>query len=85
MPSVFWVLEQKRPGSLKNRLPYNIYYAVKSYMEKPTLKLNKQIPDVSYHSDELKMILVLGESVRADHLSINGYNRPTTPKLKQQS
>ena len=83
--SVFWVLEQKRPGSLKNRLPYNIYYAVKSYMEKPTLKLNKQIPDVSYHSDELKMILVLGESVRADHLSINGYNRPTTPKLKQQS
>lgn len=83
--SVFWILEQKRPGSLKNRLPYNIYYAVKSYTKKPNLKLNKQIPEVTHHSDALKMILVLGESVRADHLSINGYNRPTTPKLEQQN
>ncbi len=83
--SIFWILEQKRPGSLKNRLPYNIYYAVKSYTKKPNLKLNKQIPEVPHHSDALKMILVLGESVRADHLSINGYNRPTTPKLEQQN
>jgi len=29
----------------------------------------------------LKIILVLGESLRADHLQINGYKRKTTPEL----
>lgn len=29
-------------------------------------------------------VLVIGESARADHWSINGYERPTTPKLLQE-
>ena len=29
------------------------------------------------------MIVILGESLRSDHLSINGYERETTPKLKE--
>ena len=31
--------------------------------------------------DDLKIILVIGESLRADHLEIFGYNRNTTPNL----
>ncbi|MFN3900457.1 MAG: phosphoethanolamine transferase [Alishewanella aestuarii] len=30
------------------------------------------------------IIMVLGETVRADHLGINGYNRNTTPKLSKR-
>lgn len=32
-------------------------------------------------SDALLVVLVIGESVRSSHLSINGYGRDTTPKL----
>jgi glucan phosphoethanolaminetransferase (alkaline phosphatase superfamily) len=31
--------------------------------------------------DELKIVVVMGESLRADHLQIFGYNRQTTPNL----
>lgn len=30
-------------------------------------------------------ILVVGETARADHFSINGYHKPTTPRLAQQN
>jgi glucan phosphoethanolaminetransferase (alkaline phosphatase superfamily) len=33
------------------------------------------------HRPQNNIILVIDESVRADHLSINGYHRPTTPYL----
>lgn len=37
-------------------------------------------PDMQ-HDDGVVCILHIGESMRADHLSINGYGRDTTPKL----
>ena len=75
-------LEALRPGSLQNRLPYNLVYALAEYTQQPGLKLDldpevKRIKD----QDSLLVVLVVGESVRADHLSINGYDRKTTPKL----
>ena len=39
-----------------------------------------EISAVDSDSDEVT-VLVIGESVRSDHLSINGYHRPTTPRL----
>lgn len=35
--------------------------------------------------EEITLILHLGESVRADHLQINGYKRPTTPFLARRT
>lgn len=35
-------------------------------------------------ADNLRIVFVLGESVRADHLSLNGYKRETNPFLSQQ-
>jgi len=34
-----------------------------------------------FNVDELTVVLSIGESVRSDHLQINGYGRPTTPEL----
>lgn len=31
----------------------------------------------------LTVILVIGESIRADHCSVNGYSRPTTPRIEK--
>ena len=83
--SLFFVLEQKRPGSLKNRLPYNLANGFIEYFEKPNLKLKTTIPELEFSEDPLKMILVLGETVRADHIGLNGYERNTTPLLTSEN
>lgn len=82
--SLFFVLEQKRPGNLKNRLPYNVVYGIKTYSETPSLQLKKDIPSVTTATDSLKVVFVLGETVRADHLGLNGYERNTTPRLSEE-
>jgi len=79
--SLYPLTETYRPGSLQNRLPYNVVYSISEYQKRPSLTLNQVMPDLEYHKDSLVMILVLGESVRADHLGINGYHRNTTPGL----
>lgn len=43
---------------------------------------NHKIPKFTL-LDNLKVILVIGESLRADHLSLNGYKRSTTPELEK--
>lgn len=83
--SLFFVLEQKRPGSLKNRLPYNLVNGFIEYFEKPNLKLKTTIPELEFSEDPLKMIFVLGETVRADHIGLNGYERNTTPLLTSEN
>ncbi|MEZ4857361.1 MAG: phosphoethanolamine transferase [Flavobacteriaceae bacterium] len=81
---IFPVLETKRPGSLKNRLPYTIYYSTKQYFEKPDLTLFYEAKSIKSSKDSIKMVFVLGETVRADHLGINGYSRNTTPLLSNR-
>lgn len=77
------ILETLRPGSLQNRLPYNLVYALAEYGQQPSLKLNlNPAVELIKNQDSLLVVFVVGESVRADHLSINGYQRETTPKLK---
>lgn len=71
---------------VKARMPFSIYYSVRDYMhnraavaeerhtfDNAIVKGGDNAPDV---------ILVIGESLRADHLSLNGYSRPTTPRLE---
>lgn len=35
-------------------------------------------------TDSVTVVLILGESLRSDHLQINGYRRPTTPRLARE-
>ena len=75
------------PSRVRNavlaRMPYSIYSAVTDY-----LYSNRQIQNIRHtfdntpaeaHTTPPDVIIVLGESLRADHLPMNGYHRNTMP------
>lgn len=66
------------------RLPYNVIEGIKEYRKQPKLILNTNIPNATTGIDSLKVVFVLGETLRADHLGINGYTRNTTPLLSKR-
>ena len=44
--------------------------------------------EITFHADNPpanNIVLIIDESVRADHLSVNGYERPTTPYLEKMA
>ena len=79
---LYFGFEYKQYGIFKFRLPYNVIQAVEDYYDKPRMELLTDLPPVKRVNDSIKVVLVLGETVRADHLGLNGYERPTTPLLK---
>ncbi len=59
---------------------YNLYSAQapkENLLDKHPLSLKAPLKDT-------KIVLILGESVRSDHLSLNGYKRQTTPLLSKR-
>ncbi len=72
--------------------PANFIYATFSYLSASNksivvtpmgedAKLNAQ---AAKQTKPILFVLVVGETARADHFSINGYNKPTTPLIAQQ-
>ena len=51
-------LEALRPGSLQNRLPYNLVYALAEYTQQPGLKLDLD-PEVKRIKDQDSLLVVL--------------------------
>ncbi|WP_218598243.1 phosphoethanolamine transferase [Polaribacter sp. NJDZ03] len=80
----FFMVENYRFGALKRRLPYSAFFSVKQYLAKADLILEDVDKHIVSTQDDLHIVFVLGESVRADHLSLNGYHRKTTPLLEHQ-
>ena len=79
----FFVVENYKFDAFKNRLPYNVYFEGIKYLKQPSVKL-KEVKEVAFTKEEnLHIVLVVGESVRADHLSLNGYYRNTNPLLSK--
>ena len=79
----FWA-DHVRLKSFSTKLPYSLFYSLIAYSGQEKLPL-KSIKKSNYRGDEdVKVVLVLGESVRADHLQLNGYSRRTTPKLSNR-
>ncbi len=75
----------KRP--ISERIPFNVYYTVQKYWkEKQVLRENRidLSEGVTCGEDSLTVVLVIGESLRPDHLGINGYERNTTPSLSKE-
>ncbi len=75
-------------NTFKQHFPGSLYYNFTEYWllnkEKNTSRLN---PDISLRdncNDSTFIVFVLGESLRADHLSLNGYERKTTPNLDKR-
>jgi len=71
---------------ISERLPYITYFATKKYLDgreivhniRPSISDDAKSPE-----DSLVVVLVIGEALRPDHLSLNGYKRETTPMLSK--
>jgi glucan phosphoethanolaminetransferase (alkaline phosphatase superfamily) len=75
----------RNPAS--QRIPFNLYFVTKQYFsEKETaLTERRAFPDNTACPDaDLTIVCVIGETLRADHLALNGYDRPTTPCLDRE-
>ena len=75
---------------LRNRLPYSIFYATRSYLlTRTTIEEERHTYDsvsASAAPDAPEeVIFVIGETLRADHLPQNGYSRNTMPLLSRLS
>jgi glucan phosphoethanolaminetransferase (alkaline phosphatase superfamily) len=53
----------------------------KSIKEK--ISISNQYSFINKNKDNINIILIIGESARADHFGINGYSRNTNPLLKE--
>ncbi len=82
---VFAFVVKKRPSTFSSRLPFNIYYSTKEYFRTPEITFKKIVFPVKSNADSLQVILVLGESVRADHIVMNGYKRNTMPNISKRN
>lgn len=84
---VYYHSHSRLHQSLNQRYPMHIVESMRQYIH---LQNQRRTPHVLPHYiatsslDSLDIVVVIGESMRADHLSINGYNRPTTPLLQQR-
>lgn len=75
----------KRPTS--QRIPFNVYYTFMNYWEeKQVISENRTdlTEGIKCNSEDVTVVFVLGESLRPDHLGINGYERNTTPLLSEE-
>ena len=80
-----FIPQLKRP--LTQRMPYSIYYNFKLYFEirDVAAEHRETFPsECVANSDSLVVVFVIGESLRNDHLQINGYERETTPYLMEE-
>ena len=81
--ALYYFGEKVKFGVFKRRLPYSVVKAIQDYSKKPNVHFNSNLPKLTKKTDSLHVILVLGETVRADHLQLNGYSRNTTPLLNK--
>jgi glucan phosphoethanolaminetransferase (alkaline phosphatase superfamily) len=71
---------------ISERLPYITYFATSKYLKEKEIirEIRPSISDDARTTeDSLIVVLVIGEALRSDHLSLNGYVRETTPMLKR--
>lgn len=72
-----------------NRLPYSLWYNIDQYLHNRhnIEEYRDTFDDVSVTKDgnAPDVVVIIGESLRADHLNINGYGRCTMPLLSQDT
>lgn len=80
---------KKLETPVMSRMPYVFYGAVAQYLDnrEGIVEQRDNFVDTAAEglSDGPDVVFVIGESLRADHLSLNGYPRPTTPHLQNDS
>lgn len=67
-----------------NRIPFNIYASVKEYLLDHRISATER-PQMSApvvcSTDSIDIVFIIGETLRAKNMQINGYQRQTTPLL----
>lgn len=74
-------------GPVQERIPFNLYFTTVRYFSEKQEALSERhpFPKPAFSNDEdLTVLFIMGESLRADHLGLNGYERNTTPLLSQE-
>lgn len=70
--------------SINQRYPYNVVHSLSEYLSvRQTERAERTLwpTTETERADSLDIVFVLGEALRADHLSLNGYERETCPLL----
>ena len=73
--------------NLNSRYPMNIVHSVSEYiyfLKERHQPKEETVVHTEQSADTLNVIVILGEAMRADHLSLNGYKRATTPLLENR-
>jgi len=80
----FFIIEEYRHNTFKSRMPYVTFYSLKEFFQDEHITLLPIDDDVKGTIRDVNFIFILGESVRADHMQLNGYHRETNPKLSKR-
>lgn len=80
----YFIIENIRLNTFKSRLPYVAFNSIIKFYEEDDIQLLPIKNDVKTTINDINFIFILGESVRADHIQLNGYNRETSPKLSKR-
>lgn len=76
-----------RSSKLQMRMPFSFYFNIHEYLSEYQTIENNRPPfkgKVTCNSDSLIVVYIQGESLRADHLQLNGYSRATTSLLNKE-
>ena len=84
---VFFNLNNRVKTSIFQRFPFSVYFNVSEYnklhLKTPRERISPDSVLNEQFTDSLTVVFVLGESLRADHLRLNGYHRQTNPFLSK--
>ncbi|MCF6280126.1 MAG: phosphoethanolamine transferase [Flavobacteriaceae bacterium] len=82
--ATYFSAENYRFGTFKNRLPYIAFNSVVKFFQEDNLLLLPVDDTTKSTVNDINFVFILGESVRADHIQLNGYSRETSPKLSKR-
>lgn len=80
----YFYIHPRLHTGLRTRYPIHVINSAIAYLESQNRSIaqrNLPMYQQTQETDSLTVIFIIGESVRADHLQLNGYARATTPRL----
>ena len=85
---LYYSVNGRLKRSISQRYPVNVVCSMVDYMKIVSKKSSERaLPAVHFNDSipSLDVVLVIGEAVRADHLSLNDYSRNTCPRLSNRT
>ncbi len=83
--ATYFFVENYRYNTFKSRLPYVAFNSFIEFFQEDDIHLLPIDTKVTSDVNDVNFVFILGESVRADHIQLNGYSRNTSPKLSQRA